>query len=139
MLFSRVPFPGDDEDEIYDAILAGDPSYQDECPNKDAVDIMQGLLNPEPKNRLGSNRDAEEVMAHPFFAHVRWDQLSRKQTDPPMRPGVKSDADTDFFEKEYTRETPLLPALDQESRSFTLFLRPPSFVLIPLKRKVSMY
>jgi len=43
-----------------------------------ARDLMQGLLCRDPHQRLGA-QGAEQVMAHPFFASVEWERLSRKE------------------------------------------------------------
>ncbi|MCO5559004.1 hypothetical protein L7F22_012595 [Adiantum nelumboides] len=47
MLLQQSPFRGEDEDEIYDAILADEPLYPIHMP-RDSVSILQKLLTREP-------------------------------------------------------------------------------------------
>jgi len=61
MLLQQSPFRGEDEDEIYDAILADEPLYPIHMP-RDSVSILQKLLTREPELRLGSGpTDAQEI------------------------------------------------------------------------------
>ena len=52
MLLQQSPFRGEDEDEIYDAILSDEPLYPIHMP-RDSVSILQKLLTREPDQRLG--------------------------------------------------------------------------------------
>ncbi|KAJ8123055.1 hypothetical protein ONZ43_g907 [Nemania bipapillata] len=71
MLLQQSPFRGEDEDEIYDAILADEPLYPIHMP-RDSVSILQKLLTREPDQRLGSGpTDAQEVMNQPFFRNIQ--------------------------------------------------------------------
>ena len=38
--------------------------------SNDFVDLVLKLLNKEKQDRLGSKRDVDEVLAHPFFASL---------------------------------------------------------------------
>lgn len=40
--------------------------YDEDCISPEAYDLIEKLLDPNPKTRLGSN-GAEEVKQHPFF------------------------------------------------------------------------
>jgi serine/threonine protein kinase len=98
MLLGQSPFRGDDEDEIFDAILEDEPLYPITMP-RDAVSILQKvrfhllwtlrlllsvdylqLLTRDPNRRLGSGKgDAEEIKRQPFFKDVVWDDVFNKQ------------------------------------------------------------
>ena len=53
--------------------------------------------------RLGSSqRDAEELKAHPFFDGLDWTALENKQIPPPWKPTLMSETDTSYFNKKYT-------------------------------------
>jgi hypothetical protein len=60
------------------------------------------LLNRNPKNRLGAQRDTAELKEHPFFKSIDWEALGRKQVTPPFKPNVESDESTDNFDPEFT-------------------------------------
>lgn len=108
MLLQQSPFRGEDEDEIYDAILADEPLYPIHMP-RDSVSILQKLLTREPDQRLGSGpTDAQEVMSQPFFRNINWDEMYHKRVPPPFMPQIKSATDTSNFDSEFTSVTPVL-------------------------------
>ncbi|KAI9731358.1 MAG: Serine/threonine kinase [Cirrosporium novae-zelandiae] len=108
MLLQQSPFRGEDEDEIYDAILADEPLYPIHMP-RDSVSILQKLLTREPEMRLGSGvTDAQEIMSHAFFRNVNWDDIYHKRVEPPFLPKIKDATDTSNFDQEFTSVTPVL-------------------------------
>ena len=108
MLLQQSPFRGEDEDEIYDAILADEPLYPIHMP-RDSVSILQKLLTREPELRLGSGpTDAQEIMSHAFFRNINWDDVRDKKVPPPFQPQITSATDTSNFDSEFTSVTPVL-------------------------------
>lgn len=108
MLLQQSPFRGEDEDEIYDAILADEPLYPIHMP-RDSVSILQKLLTREPDQRLGSGpTDAQEIMSQPFFRNINWDDVYHKRIEPPFLPKISSATDTSNFDSEFTSVTPVL-------------------------------
>ncbi|KAF8558382.1 hypothetical protein OG21DRAFT_1455993 [Imleria badia] len=108
MLLGQSPFRGDDEDEIFDAILEDEPLYPITMP-RDAVSILQKLLTRDPTRRLGSSKaDAEEIKRHPFFKDISFDDVFNKRIPPPYFPTINGSADTSNFDEEFTREQPTL-------------------------------
>ncbi|KAI5813327.1 protein kinase C [Pyronema omphalodes] len=127
MLLQQSPFRGDDEDEIYDAILADEPLYPIHMP-RDSVSILQKLLTREPEMRLGSGPgDANDVMAHAFFRNINWDDIYHKRIEPPYKPQIQNATDTSNFDQEFTSVTPVLTpvqsvltqAMQEEFRGFS--------------------
>ncbi|KAL9061324.1 MAG: hypothetical protein Q9162_000198 [Coniocarpon cinnabarinum] len=127
MLLQQSPFRGEDEDEIYDAILADEPLYPIHMP-RDSVSILQKLLMREPEQRLGSGpTDAEEIMSHSFFRNINWDDIQNKRVPAPFLPQIKSATDTSNFDSEFTSVTPVLTpvhsvlsqAMQEEFRGFS--------------------
>ncbi|KAJ6557313.1 protein kinase C1 [Mycena vulgaris] len=108
MLLGQSPFRGDDEDEIFDAILEDEPLYPITMP-RDAVSILQKLLNRDPLRRLGAGEeDAEEIKRQPFFKDVSFDDVLNKRIPPPYFPTINGSADTSNFDEEFTKEQPTL-------------------------------
>lgn len=108
MLLQQSPFRGEDEDEIYDAILADEPLYPIHMP-RDSVSILQKLLTREPEQRLGSGpTDAQEIMSQPFFRNINWDDVYHKRIQPPFKPQITNATDTSNFDPEFTSVTPVL-------------------------------
>lgn len=128
MLLQQSPFRGEDEDEIYDAILADEPLYPIHMP-RDSVSILQKLLTREPDQRLGSGpTDAQEVMSQPFFRNINWDDIYHKRVQPPFMPSIKNPTDTSNFDSEFTSVTPVLTPVQSGK-----------FVLTLLKSLANMY
>ncbi|KAK9473046.1 uncharacterized protein V1510DRAFT_364399 [Dipodascopsis tothii] len=108
MLLGQSPFRGDDEEEIFDSILSDEPLYPIHMA-RESVSILQQLLTRDPWRRLGSGPgDAEEVMAHPYFANINFDDIYHKRVRPPFVPTISSPTDTSNFDQEFTREVPVL-------------------------------
>ena len=123
MLLQQSPFRGEDEDEIYDAILADEPLYPIHMP-RDSVSILQKLLTREPELRLGSGpTDAQEIMSHAFFRNVNWEDVREKKVPPPFMPTIKNPTDTSNFDNEFTSVTPVLTPV-QSGESIILVLYP---------------
>jgi serine/threonine protein kinase len=127
MLLGQSPFRGEDEDEIFDAILSDEPLYPIHMP-KDSVDILRKLLIREPEKRLGCGpTDALEVMQHPFFADINWDDIYNKRVKPTYIPQLRDATDTSNFDEEFTKEQPkltpvnsvLTPAMQEQFRGFS--------------------
>lgn len=127
MLLQQSPFRGEDEDEIYDAILADEPLYPIHMP-RDSVSILQKLLTREPELRLGSGpTDAQEIMSHAFFRNINWDDVYHKRIPAPFVPQITSATDTSNFDTEFTSVTPVLTpvqsvlsqAMQEEFRGFS--------------------
>src|ERR1700710_1156169 len=98
MLLQQSPFRGEDEDEIYDAILADEPLYPISMP-RDSVSILQKLLTREPDQRLRHGpTDAQEIMSQPFFRNINGDDIYHKRVQPPFLPSIKSATDTSNFD-----------------------------------------
>lgn len=111
MLLCQSPFSGDDEDEVFNAILTDEPLYPIDMAG-DIVQIFQGLLTKDPENRLGAGqRDALEVMEEPFFRNINFEDILNLRVQPPYVPEIKSPEDTSYFEHEFTSAPPTLTPL----------------------------
>lgn len=122
MLLQQSPFRGEDEDEIYDAILADEPLYPIHMP-RDSVSVLQKLLTREPEARLGSGpTDAQEIMNQPFFRNINWDDVYHKRIQPPFLPQISSATDTSNFDSEFTSVTPVLTPVQSGQSTLPLML-----------------
>lgn len=107
MMTSQSPFHGQDEDDIYDAILTDEPPYPTHLP-RDAVDLIRKLLVRKPEERLGYQKGAEEIMGHEFFNSIDWHALYNKEVTPPFRPTIEDRNDLSNFDTEFTSTAPFL-------------------------------
>jgi serine/threonine protein kinase len=102
MLARKSPFRGEDEDEIYDAILADEPSFPEHMA-RESIDFIQSLLKKNPEERLGSGTNgADHVMAHAFFSNIEWDDLYHKRVAAPFVPAPTGRTDVSNFNPEFT-------------------------------------
>ncbi|XP_030647332.1 serine/threonine-protein kinase N2 [Chanos chanos] len=108
MLVGESPFPGDDEEEVFDSIVNDEVRYP-RFLSTEAISIMRRLLRRNPERRLGAGeKDAEEVKKHPFFRTVDWNALLAKKVKPPFVPTIKGREDVSNFDEEFTSEAPIL-------------------------------
>ncbi|XP_050406915.1 serine/threonine-protein kinase N2 isoform X1 [Patella vulgata] len=108
MLVGESPFPGDDEEEVFDSIVNEEVRYP-RFLSTEAIAIMRRLLRRNPDRRLGSSeRDAEDVKKQAFFRNLKWDDLLMKKVKPPFVPTVKNSEDVSNFDEEFTAERPVL-------------------------------
>lgn len=110
----QSPFPGDDEEEVFDSIVNDEVRYP-RFLSLEAIAIMRRvsifvlllfcfsniklidmyslkqLLRKNPDRRLGSSeRDAEDVKKQAFFRHITWDDLLLRRVKPPFVPVIVS-------------------------------------------------
>ncbi|XP_072767629.1 serine/threonine-protein kinase N isoform X2 [Anoplolepis gracilipes] len=108
MLVGESPFPGDDEEEVFDSIVNDEVRYP-RFLSLEAIAIMRRLLRKNPDRRLGSSeKDAEDVKKQAFFRHIAWDDLLLRRVKPPFVPVIHSVEDVSNFDEEFTSEKPHL-------------------------------
>jgi len=119
MLVGESPFPGDDEDEVFDSIVNDEVRYP-RFLSIDAISIMRRLLRRNPERRLGaSERDAEDVKKQSLFRKLDWDMLLEKKIKPPFRPKITGSMDVSNFDEEFTNERPVLTPPHENPRTLT--------------------
>ncbi|XP_037948954.1 serine/threonine-protein kinase N isoform X7 [Teleopsis dalmanni] len=108
MLVGESPFPGDDEEEVFDSIVNDEVRYP-RFLSLEAIAIMRRLLRKNPERRLGSSeRDAEDVKKQAFFRSIGWDDLLLRRVKPPFVPTINHLEDVSNFDEEFTSEKPHL-------------------------------
>ncbi|KAK6517143.1 hypothetical protein TWF506_007019 [Arthrobotrys conoides] len=126
------PFFAEDTQQMYKNIAFGKVRFPKDALSLEGRNFVKGLLNRNPKHRLGALRDAAELKEHPFFADVDWEALKQKKSIPPFKPTLKSETDTQNFDTEFTNapipgsvrndivaSTPLSPGMQNAFRGFT--------------------
>ncbi|KAF8803859.1 kinase-like protein [Phlegmacium glaucopus] len=96
------PFYAEDTQQMYKNICFGKIRFPKGVINDDGKQFVKGLLNRNPKHRLGAQRDAAELKEHSFFKNIDWHALSLKRVTPPFKPVVESDESTNNFDPEFT-------------------------------------
>ncbi|CAK7202729.1 Serine/threonine-protein kinase [Sporothrix eucalyptigena] len=96
------PFYAEDTQQMYKNIAFGKVRFPKDTLSAEGRSFVKGLLNRNPKHRLGATKDAAELMEHPFFRDIDWDALSKKLITPPFKPKLKSDTDVSYFDPIFT-------------------------------------
>ncbi|GAA5921780.1 hypothetical protein JCM3775_001817 [Rhodotorula graminis] len=96
------PFYAEDTQQMYKLICFGKVKFPRGVIGEDGKQFVKGLLNRNPKHRLGAQRDAAELKEHPFFKSIDWDLLAKRQIPPPFKPYVDSDESVANFDPEFT-------------------------------------
>eukprot|EP01083_Nonionella_stella_P043121 116394_1 len=106
MMTGLPPFYNQNLNIMYEKILNA-PIPMPKYLSKESRSLFLGLLERDPKRRLGSSKeDASEIKEHIFFKPMDWKKLSTKQLKPPYKPKVVSEMDTSNVEEEFTSEMP---------------------------------
>ena len=111
MLTGLPPYYDEDVPKMYKKILQEPLRFPDGF-DRDAKDLLIGLLSRDPTRRLGRN-GADEIKNHPFFSQLSWKRLWMKGYIPPYKPRVSSAADTSNFDQEFTKEKPVDSVVDE--------------------------
>lgn len=115
MLVGQSPFSGCDEDELFWSICNEIPWFPHFL-SKDALKLLQSLLEKDATIRLGCFNTMDEdsdIKYHPFFESIDWQKLERRGLEPPFKPQVRHPLDTQYFDKQFTRERARLTPIDR--------------------------
>ncbi|KAK4941635.1 Serine/threonine-protein kinase [Elasticomyces elasticus] len=125
------PFYAEDTQQMYKNIAFGKVRFPRDALSTEGRNFVKGLLNRNPKHRLGANGDAEELMQHPFFTDVEWDALGKKNLIPPFKPKLSSVADTSNFDPEFTNALNTSSSLNARAAAIAAGNNPASTPLSP--------
>jgi beta-adrenergic-receptor kinase len=119
------------DDAIDKAVRELDPVFAPELFNEEAIDLIKRLLCKDGKTRLGAVGGAAEVMAHPFFADVNWQEYQDDSIKPPCLPRKDLNYATQneiggFAPEEQSGDA--LTAADREVFSHWNYTRPNAFM-----------
>ncbi|CCF56996.1 hypothetical protein KAFR_0B06980 [Kazachstania africana CBS 2517] len=126
------PFFAEDNQRMYQKIAFGKVKFPRDVLSPEGRSFVKGLLNRNPKHRLGAIDDGRELRAHPFFSDIDWEALKQKKIPPPFKPHLTSETDTSNFDPEFTTAstsymnknqniaaTPLSPGMQAKFAGFT--------------------
>lgn len=93
MLVGTPPFYTQDIQQMYRNILSRQVTFYQGM-SKESMMLIQGLLQKDPVHRW----QCVEIKKCAFFRSIHWQKLYRKEVEPPVRPQVLSESDTQNFE-----------------------------------------
>ena len=109
------PFYADDTQQMYKNIAFGKVRFPKDTLSTEGRNFVKGLLNRNPKHRLGAHRDAAELKEHVFFQHTDWDAIMSKSVVPPFKPKLKNILDVSNFDPEFTEAYKTPAALNEKA------------------------
>ncbi|KAL4443164.1 hypothetical protein ABPG74_002231 [Tetrahymena malaccensis] len=105
MMTGLPPFYNENRKEMFHHIkelpIKNHPKIQGDLKN-----LLSGLLEKDPNKRLGTIDGAKEIIDHPWFKDLRWDQLEQRKINPPFVPNLETDIDLKYIDYEF-REMPI--------------------------------
>jgi len=125
------PFYAEDTQQMYKNIAFGKVRFPRDALSTEGRNFVKGLLNRNPKHRLGANRDAAELIEHAFFADIDWQALGKKNLVPPFKPKLTSMADTSHFDPEFTNALNTSSSLNARAQALAHGAMPGSTPLSP--------
>ena len=113
MLCGRPPHYQSNRKQMLQDIVTK-PIEMKEHFSAEARSLLSGLLERDPKKRLGSSTaDASDIMAHAFFRDINWQDLREKRIKAPYTPHTTSPEDCRnidlMFLSEKPKESPSMP------------------------------
>lgn len=99
MLYGQPPFFSESRSKMLKNILY-QPLLLKPGVSKSARDLLQKLLQKDPKKRL---QTVAELESHPFFSSINWTHLVEKKVKPPFKPFMSGPVDLANFDPEFTQ------------------------------------
>lgn len=104
MLTGWPPFYNENLHVMYESITRAPLTFPNSM-SSEAKSLLTGLLQRNPRNRLGSNNGMADFKDHPFFADINWRELYDKKTPPPFVPvTTEGEASTDNVDEEFKEQ-----------------------------------
>lgn len=114
MLIGQSPFAGEDEEDLFDSICR-DKVHYPKWISSSAEDVLSQLFERAPVERLGyRNGTNPNIRNHKFFERINWTKLEQRKIDPPFKPSVASDHDTNNFDPDFTMDVPQFTPTDKD-------------------------
>ena len=122
MMIGIPPFYNKNQHALYQYIstkevIFPDPKKYNIIISSEAKDIILKLLRKKPVDRLGAEKDVEDVLNHPFFKRIDIEKLMRKEILPEYKPEVdpKNKYDLQHFAETGTSAPQLVETVDSKT------------------------
>jgi serine/threonine protein kinase len=99
MLTGLPPFYNRNRERMYHAIL-NNPLLMPKYISRNGRSLLGGLLEKDPRKRLGAEKGFTEIKAHPWLERVDWERVLKRKKSPPFIPNLR----LSNFDPEYTSE-----------------------------------
>ena len=104
-IYGIPPFNADTTEEVFDNILSRRIAWPNDCDfqvSEEARDLINKLIQLDPKQRLGSNQGEKyasggaEIRAHAWFSDLNWGTLLEDEAQ--FVPNPENPEDTEYFD-----------------------------------------
>ncbi|CAK78829.1 unnamed protein product (macronuclear) [Paramecium tetraurelia] len=107
MMYGLPPFYNKNQTIMFKLIKEAELRFPERPEvSKEAKDFISRLLVRDRFARLGAKGDFQELIAHPWFKDINWEQLIQKKVPTPYKPRVQGEQWLDGFDKDFTSEDP---------------------------------
>ncbi|CAD8095638.1 unnamed protein product [Paramecium primaurelia] len=95
------PFYSHNTQEIYTSILSEQVQFPPYVQISDLLkDLIYQLLEKDPQERLGQSQGIVEILSHPWFADINFEDIVNRKINPPYKPEpLKYNFDEEEFNK----------------------------------------
>ncbi|KAI8340098.1 kinase-like domain-containing protein [Chlamydoabsidia padenii] len=113
MLTGITPFWADNHMEMYRRILEDPLDFPAQDENGlpeidyDTADFLAGLLDRDPRTRLGA-QGVDEIKSHAYFTGISWDDVYHQRLQPAYVPILSSHTDFANFDASFLEMDPVL-------------------------------
>jgi serine/threonine protein kinase len=118
MLVGMPPWYSRDREELFTRVRTAEIEFPSHV-SVNAASIIRGFLQRDASQRFGVKSRGQQVLDHPFFAHIEWKQLFDRKIPPPYRPRHDPGIDAVHFDKTFTRMSIDIPMSSSIAQSGT--------------------
>jgi serum/glucocorticoid-regulated kinase 2 len=134
MIVGLPPHYNEDKMQMYKDISYSELEIPDVLTG-DIRDLLEGLLEKDPKARIGFKNGIEELKQHKFFAEIDWSSLAKKIVAPSTKQ-QRPPLDVNIFESNFDTEYTTMPIDIKPSEEEIISMHDPIEVApLSLKRK----
>ena len=99
------------------ATMHMEPTFESRKYTPVSIDLCKRLLEKDPKKRLGAN-GCDEIMAHPWFDDVNWDDIISDRIQPPFVPLRDINAGTQSEIGTFANDKEMEPLTEKENSKY---------------------
>eukprot|EP01016_Furgasonia_blochmanni_P044226 TRINITY_DN6123_c0_g2_i1.p1 TRINITY_DN6123_c0_g2~~TRINITY_DN6123_c0_g2_i1.p1 ORF type:complete len:404 (-),score=66.60 TRINITY_DN6123_c0_g2_i1:57-1268(-) len=116
MLVGIPPFYHQNQNTMFQLVTDADCKFPSQIPiSGDCVDLIVKLLAKDPKKRIGSVNDVDDIKSHSWFKDMDWDAIMKKKIQAPFVPFFVSEMGLDYFDDDFLSEDPIPKQINIET------------------------
>jgi len=105
MIYGHPPFADNNKCNLFKKICFDEPDYGSVNVSKEALSLMQMLLNKDLSSRI----KPDDIPNHPFFKGINFEDVRKMKVKPPFKPKIKDRDDLSNIDPCFLNEDLLSP------------------------------